>query len=792
MGLRSSLRAHPVAVALLSAFLLLVGAAAAVFYVGGDERRAARILSAFLSERLGHPVEIARATTDGTSYLILSRVRVPPAGEWTTDLAIREIRVDGPLPRALLGPEGQHFRIQVLSTSVTLAQAAEPPAPPTVAALEQLRGLMTRLLEWRATASFGLSGGELRARGRVTHFDATGEKSADGKVALRLTARSGTGAALIIDGAGSIVDRVVTMRLSAEGDPRALGGIWPDAVPARGLSGVAVFSLPRATHLDVDGQATLTPDTARPPLSLSIRAAYLAGESRADLSKLAVEWGPALRLSGSGSASELNASPRVGLKLEGSIAGSPLNASFDLSAGDRRLALEAHLREARLRPFLEQAGLGDQGPPRLDGQVASARVASELLWAADGGITSGRARGRLERVVVEGGGLGLSAPAADVVTTLTPDGADGLRADSSITAPALDARLGGQTHRVAARSEIRHLLPRSAPWHELGFPERVALALSSPDGAAILQATATPASRDRSSGRQFSIQASLPDLSRLSQFVQGMRYEATGSARLDGALAWSPEGAPRFRGEADVRIPRLAFPRFAAVVSDLAGKIPVWHGLEGSAPLGTVTIQSLTSSGVGVSRFSSPAQIQDGVLNLPAATYVHYGGGGKGWAQADLTDPNLPVRFRFEGAQVDLGRFFAETGLQAARVTGQARYVVGLIFSRQFGSEAAGEFHVDPPGGVISIDVLKRLILSAPESPLGIVRETLEELSEFRYKALDGQLYMDGQETHVSLSLQGKERLGIFPPKIRAINIQNLPLSRAMKLLGPHLRRESS
>ncbi len=795
MGVRSALRAHPVLFGLSACLVLIVvGVALAVFIIGRDERRAGRALSAFLTERLGHPVEIAGAATDGTSYLTLTGIRVPPAGMWRTDLAIREIRIEGPLHRALLKPGGRHFRVRVVSTSITLAEAAEPPAPPTAATLEQIGRLVTGLLEWPAALTVGLSGGELRAHGQVTRFDLAGEKSPDGKLAVRLVAQSGSGLVMNVEGTGAMLDRVLTLRLTAEGDPRALGGIWPSALSAmKHLSGVVMLQLPRSTLLDLDAQATLTPLDGGAPLSVSARAAYSPDDGRLDLPKLAVGWGPSVTLSGSGSASELNARPRLALKLEGNVAGSPLTASLDLHAGDRRLTSEVHMRQAKLRPILEQVGLGDRIPLNLDGQVGSAQITTELLWAPDGGVRSARARGHLERIVVERGDLKLSAPAADLVTTLTPASADRLQADSSFAAQALDARIGGQTHRVAARSEIRHLLSRSAPWHELGLPERVVLALSRPDGAPILQATATPMSRERpSSEQQFSIQASLPDLSRLPQLVQGVAYEATGSVRLDGRLAWAAGGAPRFQGEADVKIPRLAFPRFEAVVSELAGRIPVWYGVEGNAPFGTVTIQSLSTHGIGVSGFSSPAQFQDGILNLPEATYVHYGGTGRGWVQASLTDPALPVRFRFEGSRVDLGRFFGETGFQAAKVTGQARYVVGLIFSREFGAEAAGEFHVDPPGGVISIDVLKRLILSAPESPLGIVRETLEELSEFNYKSLEGQLFMDRQETHVSLSLRGKERLGIFPPKIRAINIENLPLSRAMKLLGPHLRRDSS
>ncbi|MBI4610332.1 MAG: hypothetical protein HY726_15135 [Candidatus Rokubacteria bacterium] len=792
MSRRAGLRAHPV---LLAAGLLLglgvVVVLLGILFIGRDERRAGRIFSAILSERLGHPVRITRVATDGTSYLTLAGIRVPPSGPWTSELTIREIRVEGRLLRLLVSPGGQHLRVRVVSTSLTVEQAAAPAALPTGAALEQLRGFVTRLLHWPASGAFTLSGGELKVHGQLTRFDLAGEKSGDGRLALRLTAGSESGPALVIAGAGSVTGDVLELRLTANGDPRALGGLWPAALAVtRELSGEATLRLPGSGRLELAGQVTLTPTGAAPPLTVSASASYVPDDGRLDLPRLSVGWGASLALDGSGQLSGLMAAPRLALAVRGAVEGTEVRGSLELDAGERTARSVVHVGEARLQRWFARFAVADRLPRDLAGEVAGGRVAAEVAWAEGPALRSAHLAARFERAVVAWGQVQLGAPVLELVVTVSPAGDGKMLAESSIAARALDARLAGAVHRLAGQAQLRFQLPGSAPWRGLGAPDRVGLTLSGPGGPAIVEASASATGEGSFVERQYTLQISVPDLGRLPRFVPGLSYALSGSGRLDGRLAWSQAGAPRFRGEAQVRIPQASFPGLGAELTGLAGNIPVWHGVEGTVPPGTVTVESLTAYGLAFERFSSPARLQDGVVNLPETTYAHYGGTGAGWIQADLGDPSLPIRFRFEGSGVDVARFFAESGFQAARVTGRARYVVGLIHSRAFGVEVAGQFQVEPPGGVVSIDVLKNLLVGAPEDPLGVVRKTLEGLGEFRYKSLEGQLYMDQRETRLSLSLQGRERLGIFPPKIRAINIENLPLSRVMRILGAQTRRD--
>ncbi|MFQ5946759.1 MAG: hypothetical protein ACE5NC_11005, partial [Anaerolineae bacterium] len=788
MSLRSRLRAHPIFFAIaLCVPLVSVIAALAVFFVVSDERRAGQVLSRLLTERVGYPVRIARAKTDGTSYLVLVGIRVPSARESSGDLSIREARIDGPLLRLLVHPSGQHLRIRVVSTSVHLASAAGPVGLPPASALDRIRHLATRLVEWPASASFTLTGGEVRIRDEITHFDLAGEKSADGDVELRLTARSDAGPSVIIEAMGSLTDDVLVVDLTAEGDPRALGEVWSTALPPiRHLSASATLRLPGPRLLDLAGHVMLTPMADEPPVSLSVSASYYPDENRVDLSEVAATWGKIVAVEGSGTAEALARSPRLALSLQGSAEGRSLRASLELDTAERTVSSVVRLSQPELRRWLGRFRLSGKLPKDLEARADHLRIAAEASWLTDGslGLRSAHIRAELERASVSVGKLEVSSPAVEFSATATPGEEEGLLTESSLQARRVDGRLNGKTHRLAVSAQARVRLTDSAPWWGFGAPEQFRVALSNSAGAPILRATGRDARERLLSQRELTLEVSLPDLAGLPQLIPGIIYALTGSAELDGRLGWSPAGAVRFQGEVSLRVPQATFPELDATLTNLTGAFPLWHGITGAIPWGSIAAQSLTAYGVAFHDFSARAQIQTGFLNLLDAAYAHYGGSGNGWIQADFTDPALPIRTRFEATGVDLGRFVAEYGTQTAKISGQARYVVGLIHTRPFGLELGGELHVGPPGGVLSIDVLRGLLAGAPVGPLGMVRDTLEKLSEFRYRSLSAQLHMDQQETRVSLSLRGRKRFGIFPPRIKAINIENLPLSRVARILG--------
>ena len=58
-----------------------------------------------------------------------------------------------------------------------------------------------------------------------------------------------------------------------------------------------------------------------------------------------------------------------------------------------------------------------------------------------------------------------------------------------------------------------------------------------------------------------------------------------------------------------------------------------------------------------------------------------------------------------------------------------------------------------------------------------MVRRALENLRAFDYKDATAEVRSAGADIVVSLALRGRERFLVFPPRVREINIRNMPLS---------------
>jgi hypothetical protein len=87
-----------------------------------------------------------------------------------------------------------------------------------------------------------------------------------------------------------------------------------------------------------------------------------------------------------------------------------------------------------------------------------------------------------------------------------------------------------------------------------------------------------------------------------------------------------------------------------------------------------------------------------------------------------------------------------------------------------------GRFDI-PEGGRVSIELLDRLFGYAAADPTGVLRSALENLRAFDYKSAVVAVHSVSENIRVNLSLKGRERYLIFPPKVREINIQDMPLS---------------
>ncbi|MBI2152303.1 MAG: hypothetical protein HYU24_01185 [Candidatus Rokubacteria bacterium] len=734
--------------------LLLLGvlALALGWYALGEERRTARLLSRFLSRQVGIPIRIERATAE-PSRLTLRGVRIPPGQHWSGSLEIRELRVEGGVLPVVF-PSGRSVSVVAVSTSVTLAKE---PAPLTALAPETLtaiRATLLRFLEWPAVVSLEMKGGEIRSGNETLAFDLGGEKAGDGKLALRLDfQRAGepTALAVSVQVASEVLADApspdVRLVFHIEGDPRRLGPFWPSGLPALSrLRAEGDLLLSGVPELDVTGMFTAALATGSAPLGGGVAARYRPRQQRVDLAQLALNRGPALRLDLRGSAEELDTTPRLTVKVDGTVDGSRVTGDATYTGGSAGLRAKLDLRPFAAGPLLDRFGFSR---PAFEVRAENAALTLE-------GRVQGKDRLQLQGVL---GLEGVEAPWATKARLRAKIRVSGAltRGDKGISVAALDS---GELALASSAGEIGlvALRPRVASGRlgELG---------------------------------PLAVEAGIPDLSRLPVF-EAFPLKLSGDARLEGTLEWRDSGS-RFAGTLTARVPGGEITVGGPIaLSGLKAALPLAWGPGEEAPAGTVTAESLTAFGFVLRRLASPALVRGSVLSLPEISYVHYGGSGQGNARGDLGGVAVPLQMRLEGEGVNLATLTTEYGLTVGRITGKVRYLLVLQHSQARGLVLAGHAAADPPGGEVAIDALKKLLAYAEADPSGILKRALENLSVFSYASLEADIRVGPQGGRVSLSLEGKKRFGLFPGPVRAINFQNVPLSLLVRTFGQP-RRES-
>ncbi len=748
MGLRSRLGRHPALASVTGGLLLLVLVAlAAGWYALGEEHRTARLLSRFLSRQAGIPIRVERARVEA-ARLTLRGVSVPPGEHWSGSLEIRELRVEGGVLPVVF-PSGQAVSVVAVSTSVMLAKEPAPLTAPAAHTLTGLRSAVLRLLDWPAVVSLEMKGGEIRSGEATLSFDLKGEKSGDGKLLLRLDlGLPGDPPALTVEVRAATVGQDVRVAVSAEGNPRRLGPFWPSTLPApRRISIDGDLALSETPELGITAALTAVPADGENPMATRLAARYRPTARRVDLPVLALQWGPALTLDLTGSAEELDKAPRVTVKVAGTMDGSRVTGDATYAAVSGGLQARLDLRPFAAGPLLERFGYSR---PAVEVKAGSAGLTLE-------GVVEGKDRVRLQ------GALGLEGVEAPPWTT-------GARLRANL-------RFGGTLSRRDGRITLAAL-------------DRGELVFASTGGDIGLLAVR---SRWRSGGTgglgPLAVEGGIPDLSRLPVF-EAFPIKLSGDARLEGTLDWTGSGL-RFAGNLTAQVPKGEVNVGGPIVlSGLRASVPLAWGAGEEAPAGTVMAESLAAFGFVLRRLVSPALMRGSVVSLPEIRYVHYGGSGKGSAQAELGGAAVPLRMRLEGEGVDLATLAREYGLTVGRITGKVHYLLVLQHSQAHGLGAGGHVASDPPGGEVAIDALKKLLAYAESDPTGILRRTLESLSVFSYESLAGDIRVGPQGGRVNLSLEGRKRFGLFPGPVRAINFQNVPLSILVKTFGQP-RRDS-
>jgi len=735
----AALGRHPILLALGAVALLTgLGLLAAGWYLFGEAERTGRLVSAALSRAAGVAVSVERARIEGPSRLVLYNLHLPPGPRWTGDVRARELRLEGGL-LPILFPRGRALEIVLVSTSVTLAESAAPLEPPSAESLESLRRLVMRVIEWPAVLSLRIDGGELREGDQVVTFDLTGERTPTGAigVALRVSPPGGP-PALSLRLAGAATNGQVSLRIDARGEPARLGAFWPAGLPA--LAQVALQAegrLKAGGQVELAGRARAERATGGPPLAIEFASEYRAAAARLELSRLDLDWGEGLRLRGSGDVELEAGGTRVALDLAGPVAGSPVTLALRYAAATGAFTARLDAEGIDARHLFATAGLA---PPPAD--VTARRLRANL----SGSVLSGQ-----ERVAVD-------ASFEDL-------GARELGADTRV-----DGQLRGDATLRPGASGL-----------ELGRLGPTTLTLTR-GGGIVLALTA--GSRGEAPW-PLAVEAAVADLGRLPT-PSSLPVALTGHGQVRGEL-----DRGRFAGVLTAELPRVEL-RFTSpiVVTGVRATIPLAWGAPAPATAGTLAADRLAAYGLALDRLQSSARFADGRLVLPDLQYVHYGGRGSGSIEAAVGASPVPLRTRIEGEHIDLAAVTQAFGLTVAHLTGRVHYFFVLEHSTAHGLIAVGQANSEEGGGEVGIEALEKLLNSAKVQgeSTGMLRKTLEALRVFRYASLDASVRVAPGGGHVSLSLEGRKRLGIFPPPVKAINFSNVPLALLVRTFS---RRET-
>jgi hypothetical protein len=211
---------------------------------------------------------------------------------------------------------------------------------------------------------------------------------------------------------------------------------------------------------------------------------------------------------------------------------------------------------------------------------------------------------------------------------------------------------------------------------------------------------------------------------------------------------------------------------------DVSAEVPVRRGgpapTAGSSPDGALTVGELIAYGIVLYDFSGRARVADQQVTLADLRYMLYSGQGQGTASVTLAGDGLSGQARLTGEDVRIEEFMAAYGVRGGTMTGLLRYDLNVRYQgNRLGAD--GRMSV-PEGGTVTIELLDRFLSYAEADPSGVVRRALGNLRAFDYKSAEATVRTASDDIRVSLSLQGRERFGIFPPRVKEINVRDMPM----------------
>jgi hypothetical protein len=326
----------------------------------------------------------------------------------------------------------------------------------------------------------------------------------------------------------------------------------------------------------------------------------------------------------------------------------------------------------------------------------------------------------------------------------------------------------GLLHRVEGSADIR----RDGAGARLA---RATIVARDAEGREMLQADL--GRRAAGSTGPIRLTARVPALERLAPLWPSVPREVTGSATVE--LESPDMGFGTYEGRLGLQVAMAELLGGRLSLRDVSADVPVRRGgvvpPAGAAADGPFKVGELVGYGAVLYDVTARARAIDQRLTLTDLHYGLYSGEGRGTIELELAAAGPTARARITGERVRIDEFMAAYGIHGGTMTGLLRYDLDMRYGGgRLGAD--GRFGV-PEGGTVTIELLDRLLSWAEADPTGVVRTALGNLRAFDYKAADVVVRTEPNEgMKVTLSLKGREILGIFPPRVKEINVIGMPI----------------
>jgi hypothetical protein len=267
-----------------------------------------------------------------------------------------------------------------------------------------------------------------------------------------------------------------------------------------------------------------------------------------------------------------------------------------------------------------------------------------------------------------------------------------------------------------------------------------------------------------------------PALDRLAPLWPSVPRQVTGSGSV--AIEAPDLGFATWDGRLDLRVPSADVLDGRVSLRDVSVDLPIRGGRPtggaGGGVDGPFRVGEIVGYGVVLHDLAGRAGASGERVTLADLRYEVYSGEGRGTVEVELGAGGPTARAQLTGQDVRIENFMAAYGVRGGTMTGLLRYDLDLRY-RDGRLGADGRFLV-PEGGTVTIELLDRLFGYAESDPTGVLKRALGNLRAFDYRTAEATVRTVVDTVRVSLSLQGRERLGIFPPRVKEINVHDMPL----------------